>query len=97
MPFVCGVNPYYLPQISKFPLLETNDKFMFQLIEKSEIHKLYRYKGFDFALQYDEKSLHPEELAVVIKRNEDVVGIASAVAECKTMCQNRTVVQEIIL
>jgi len=85
MPFVCGVNPYYLPEISKFALLEKNDKFKFELIEKSEIHQLYSLKGFDYALKYDVSSLHPEELAIVIKHDDNVVGVASAVAECKTM------------
>lgn len=87
MPFVCGVNPYYLPEISKFALIEKNDKFKYELIEKSEIHQLYSLEGFDYALQYDVNSLHPEELAIVIKHNDDVVGVASAVAECKTMWQ----------
>ena len=85
MPFVCGVNPYYLPQISKFALIEKNDKFKFELIEKSEIPQLYNLKGFDYALKYNVNSLIPEELVIVIKHNDVVVGIASALSECKTM------------
>lgn len=85
MPFVCGVNPYYLPEISKFALIEKNDKFKFELIEKSEIPQLYNLKGFDYALKYDVNSLISEELVIVIKHNDVVVGIASALSECKTM------------
>ena len=87
MPFVCGVNPYYLPQISKFPLVEKNDNFKFEFVEKSEIPQLYNLKGFDYALQYDVNSLHPEELVVIIKYINSIIGIASAVSECKTMWQ----------
>lgn len=87
MPFICGVNPYYLPEITHLSLIEKKDTFQFEFIEKPEIHQLYRLKDFDFALQYDVNSLHPEELAVVVKYNDTVVGIASAVAECKTMWQ----------
>ena len=95
MPFVCGVNPYYLPELSKFVLFEKNHKFKFEFIEKAEISQLYSLKGFDYALQYDVNSLHPEELVVIVKYNDNVIGIASAVSECETMWQiNVDVVSE---
>lgn len=87
MPFAYGVNPYFLPDLDKIVLLNKNSKFEFEFIEKNDISKLYKHKGFDYALQYDVNSLHPESLAVIAKYKGDIVGIASAVAECETMWQ----------
>lgn len=87
MPFVYGVNPYYLPDLDNISLLHNNKNFEFTVIERTDILSLYELKGFDYALQYDMNSLHPEEVAVVAKQNGNIVGIASAVSECKTMWQ----------
>ena len=72
MPFICGINPYYLPQISNLPAIVKNDNFKFEFVEKGEIRQLYQYKGFEFALQYDTNSLHPEELAIVVKSYNEI-------------------------
>ena len=87
MPFVCGVNPYFLPNLSDRPILRHTEGFEFKFIEKSEISKLYSQKGFELALQYDVHSLHPEQLAVVVITKDTIVGVASAVSECKTLWQ----------
>jgi len=87
MPFVYGVNPYYLPDLDRISLLEHNKRFEFIIVEKAGIFNLYGLKGFEYALQYDFNSLHPEELAVVAKQDGNIAGIASAVSECKTMWQ----------
>lgn len=87
MPFVYGVNPYYLPDLDKIAVLNRNKEFEYEIIEKDDIQKLYDFKGFDYALQYDIDSLHPEKIAVIAKYKDNVVGIASASAECKTMWQ----------
>ena len=87
MPFVYGVNPYFLPNLNNMSLVKKTDNFDFELVEKCDIANLYKYKGFDYALQYNVESLHPEVLSIVAKQKGDVVGVASAVAECKTMWQ----------
>ena len=87
MPFVCGVNPYYLPDLDKVTLLNKNKEFEYSIIEKEDIFKLYIFDGFNYALQYDVNSQHPEALAIIVKHKNMVVGIASATAECKTMWQ----------
>jgi hypothetical protein len=87
MPFVYGVNPYFLPDLDKITLLSKNKEFEYLIIEKEDIHKLYKLKGFNYALQYDVNSQHPETVAVIAKYQDKVVGIASATAECKAMWQ----------
>jgi hypothetical protein len=84
-PFVYGVNPYFLPDLDKITLLDKNEKFEYAIIEKDDIQRLYELKGFDYALQYDIDSPHPEMVAVIAKYKDTIVGIAGANADCKTM------------
>lgn len=84
-PFVYGVNPYFLPDLDKIARLDKNEKFEYVIIERDNIQRLYELKGFDYALQYDINSQHPEMVAVVAKHEDTIVGIASATADCKTM------------
>jgi hypothetical protein len=86
VPFVYGINPYFLPDLDKLTLLSRNNEFDYVIIEKDDIQKLYGLKGFNYALQYDMNSPHPEMVAVLVKYKDMVVGIASANADCKTMC-----------
>ncbi|BCN30985.1 GNAT family N-acetyltransferase [Anaeromicropila herbilytica] len=87
MPFIYGVNPYFLPYFNNIRSFKKTDDYEFDIVEKCDIAKLYKYKGFDYALQYTSNSFHPEVLAIVVKQKGDVVGIASATAECETMWQ----------
>lgn len=80
MPFVYGVNPYYLPDLDKITLLNRNKDFAYATIEKDEIKKLYELRGINEALPL-------EMVAVIAKYNNEVVGMASATIECKKMCQ----------
>lgn len=87
MPFVYGINPYYLPNLDSITLFHKNDNYTFELVEKEDISKLYIHKGFNYALQYNPDSLHKEHLAVIARNEEEIIGIASAVAECKDLWQ----------
>lgn len=87
MPFVNSVNLYFLPNLNNKSLVIKTDNFDFELLEKCDIANLYKYKGFNYALQYNVESFHPEVLAIVAKQEGEVVGVASAAAECKTMWQ----------
>jgi hypothetical protein len=87
MPFVYSVNPYFLPDLDKITLLSRNKEYEYEILEKNDIKKLYEFKDFNYALQYDINSQHPEMIAVIAKHKDTVVGIASASAECKTMWQ----------
>ncbi len=83
--FVYGVNPYFLPDLDKIKLLDKNERFEYEIIERGDIQRLYELKGFDYTLQYDINSPHPEMLAAIAKHKGEVVGIAGANAECKTL------------
>lgn len=87
MPFVYGVNPYYLPNLNHMNLVLKNDNLDFELVRKRDIANLYKYKGFDYALQYKVESYHPEVLAIVAKQDGVVVGVATATEECETLWQ----------
>lgn len=87
MPFVYGVNPYFLPNLDHISLLNRSNEFEYEIIEKDDIQKLYALKDFNYALQYDINSQHPEMVAVIAKHKDTVVGIATASADCKTMWQ----------
>lgn len=87
MPFIYGVNPYFLPDLKNISPFKKPDHFDFEFVEKCDIANLYKYKDFGYALQYNVDSLHPEALAIVVRQKDDVVGVASAVAECETMWQ----------
>ena len=85
-PFVYGVCPYFLPDVDCLKKPE-NSAFEFKLIEQSEIHSFYQYKGLTNALQYNKESLTPEVLAVAAFDNGALAGIACAAKDSEKMCQ----------
>lgn len=82
---VYGVNSYYLPDIKNVNPIQT-DSCRFELIEDN-IQYLYKYNGFNNALQYDDESKRPEVLAAVAYDDTRVIGIACASADSATMWQ----------
>lgn len=80
MPFVYGVNPYYLPDLDKITLLSKNTNFHYAIIEKDEIENLYESRGIKEITTLD-------MVAVITKHNDEIAGIASATIECEKMCQ----------
>lgn len=87
MPFVYGVSLYFLPDIGRVPKLVCPDGFEYEMVEKHDIHKLYETPGFDYALQYDINSQRPDMLVALARYNGEIVGMAGASADCKTMWQ----------
>jgi GNAT superfamily N-acetyltransferase len=87
MPFVYGINPYYLPDIDKIAPLNKPEGFEYEKVEKQDIHKLYEINDFHYAIQYDVNSPRPEMLVVLAKYKDKIVGMAGASADCKTMWQ----------
>ena len=85
MPFVYGVNQYFLPDIEKIPRLSMPNAFEYEIVEKENIHRLYETAGFDYVLQYDINSSFPEMLVVLAKDKNKVVGMAGANADCENM------------
>lgn len=85
MPFVYGVNQYFLPDIDKIHKLSMPKGFEYEQIEKENIHHLYEIDGFDYVLQYDINSSFPEMLVVLARDKNKIVGMAGANADCKNM------------
>jgi GNAT superfamily N-acetyltransferase len=87
MPFVCGANPYFLPDIGNITPILNPAGFSYEMVEKQSIHKLYNLDGFYHALQYNENSPRPEMLVALARYNDEIVAMAGASADCKTMWQ----------
>lgn len=85
MPFVYGVNQYFLPDIVKIPKLDMPNGLEYKIVEKENIHCLYEIAGFDYVLHYDINSSFPEMLVVLARDKDKVVGMAGANADCENM------------
>lgn len=86
-PFIYGHSLYYIPDIKiirKLPLL---DQFEFQIMEGKEIHSLYKIPGFNNAIQYDKDHVRPDVLVLYAMRDDEIIGMAGASADSKTMWQ----------
>ena len=81
MPFVYGANPYFLPDIGKISSLNKPDGFEYEMVEKHNIQKLYEINGFP----YDVNSPFPQMLVALARYKDEIVGMARASADCKTM------------
>ncbi len=86
-PFIYGVNPYFLPDLDHIEPIELNKGFTIKIVEQTEIHNFYNHKNFSNALQYNEKSLRPEALGIIVFNGTDIAGIACASADSETMWQ----------
>lgn len=87
MPFVYGITPYFLPDIGKIAPLINPDGFEYEMVEKHNIHKLYEVGGFHNAIRYDINDPRPDMLVTLARYKDEVVGMAGASADCKTMWQ----------
>jgi hypothetical protein len=58
-----------------------------ELLVGAEIQSLYEYPGFERALGYGESPERPDELAVVVRRNSEIVGIAGASSDSDELWQ----------
>lgn len=88
LPFVCGVNRYFLPDLGNIPVLAPPDGYTYEMIEKQAIPELYQQSDqFHYALQYDLHSQRPDVLAVAARDQGMLIGVAGASADCSTMWQ----------
>lgn len=87
LPFVYGINPYYLPDVDKIAPLSKPAGFEYEMVEKENIPALCALEGFHNAIQYDKNSQRPDMLVALAKHKGEVVGMAGASADCKTMWQ----------
>lgn len=87
MPFIYGQSLYYLPDLARQEGLAAPNGFSYEIVEQSEISRLYQFKGFRNALQYDVNHSRPDVLAASAKKDGRIVAIAGASADCAKMWQ----------
>lgn len=83
MPFVYGVNPYFLPDVGNIAPQSKPEGFEFEMVEKENIQRFFEMAG----LPYDAKSERPVVLVALAKYKDNFVGMATASADSKTMWQ----------
>lgn len=87
-PLIHHTNPYFLPDIDRIAPLDKPGGFEYEIVERDTMHRLYEADGFQHnALSYDINHLRPDMIATVVKHNNEIVGVAGASADCKTMWQ----------
>ena len=85
MPFVYGHGLYYLPD--ELPALSMPNDISFKLYEQPDISNLYKLKGFHNAVQYDMNHPRPDVLVMTAMKNNEIIGMAGASADCEMMWQ----------
>lgn len=86
-PFVYGRGLYYLPELPTNRIVPKPEGFVCTLAEREDIPALYALEGFHNALHYDVHHPRPDVLAMLAKRENRVVGIAGASADCGMLWQ----------
>jgi hypothetical protein len=87
MPFMVGISPYFLPDIGRIAPLLNPDGFDYEMVEKQNIHELHENTGFHNAIQYDVNTQRSDMLVAVARYQGEIVAMAGASADCKTMWQ----------
>lgn len=83
MPYVYGINPYFLPDVGKIVSLVKPEGFEFEMVEKENIQKLFEIIG----IPYEKNSERPIMLVALAKYQDKFIGMATSSADCKTMWQ----------
>jgi len=87
MDFVQGQRLEYLPDLANIKPLAPIDGFSYEIIEQCGMPELYKTEGFNNAILYDQNHPRPDMLAVLAKKDGQVVGMAGASADCAKMWQ----------
>ena len=87
LPFIYGLSLYYLPDLPQIAHLSQPDGFSYEIVEKADIPPLYQYDGYRYAIQYDINHPRPDVLVVLAKKDNLIIGLAGASADCAKMWQ----------
>ena len=87
MPFVYGHSLYYLPDLALIKPLDQPTGFTYETIWQDDIPALYKFKGFNNAVQYDVNHPRPDILVTLAKKGEQIAGMAGASNDCAKMWQ----------
>ena len=87
MPFVYGQGLYYLPDLAQMQPIIAPSGFIYEIVEQNDIPPLYQQEGFRNAIQYDINHPRPDILALIAKKEGQIVGMAGASNDCAMMWQ----------
>ncbi len=64
-----------------------SNEYIVDIYYKDDIHKLYKQKSFENALTYDENLKRDDEIAISVKYNKKIIGIAGVSSDSEDMWQ----------
>lgn len=86
-PFIYGHSLYYIPDCNRIEKLPFPEGFEICLKEGNEVQELYNTKGFENAIIYDNNYPRPDVIALYAKYHNEIVAMAGASEDSKTMWQ----------
>lgn len=78
LPFIRGIYLHYLPDLRIIKLVTPPDNFSFEMVEQDKVGDLINIKGFNNAIIYDTNHPRRTNLAVIAKKDGEIVGMAGA-------------------
>lgn len=87
LPFVQGHSLNFLPDPALCVPCAPPTGFVFELAEQGSIPALYKWEGFENALQYNAAHPRPDVLAVLAKDGDTIVGMAGACRDSAKLWQ----------
>lgn len=87
LPFIRELWIHYLPDLNSIKPLLPPENFTFELLEQDKVVDLLNIKGFNEALIYDTNHPYQNELAVIAKKGDEVVGVAGGCKPCSRLWQ----------
>lgn len=82
-----GHTLYYLPDIERIKSRKHPENLSFHVKEGDDIFDLYKIKGFENAIQYDQNHPCKDEIAVYFKDRDRIIAMAGASSDSEFMWQ----------
>lgn len=86
-PFIYGHSLYYVPDFDRIKKISYPEGFEINIKEGESIYELYKFPGFENAISYDINHSRPDILVIYAKKDDKIVAMAGASADCKSMWQ----------
>ncbi|WP_223292249.1 GNAT family N-acetyltransferase [Salipaludibacillus neizhouensis] len=87
LPFIRGLYLHYLPDLKRIIPISPLEIFSFELIEQDKVVKLLNGTEFKNAIIYDRNHPWQTDLAVLAKKDGEIVGVAGASKTCARLWQ----------
>lgn len=78
LPFIRGIYLHYIPDLKIIKPISPPDNFSFEMVEQDKVVNLLNIKGFDNAIIYDSNHPRRTDLAMLAKKDGEIVGMAGA-------------------